>query len=263
MINWILFGGGILLAAAGCRHISEQKESLGDAAYKFTKEQLETVTTLKISGLAAKVNILPGKSDEVLVEASNITVSSFKCAIGESNTLSIAYKPRFLGISLPLFFKNSVIDIYIPKSKSFENCKIDHGVGNLDIEYIKTENLVLDGGVGNVTANANVGGTVKLNGGVGNMDLDFEGCIKKLNIDGGVGNIKIAGALDGSSKINGGVGDIKLYLNGELNKYSTRINGGVGAIKINGNKAINNKNAEAPYRLSIDGGVGSITAEIT
>ena len=230
--------------------------------YQYTFERTADTLNLKVDVSIGRVNIRTTEASEIRIEAENINPDNFTSGV-VNGTLEVIYRQRGIGI-IPISRltnrRPAVVDIYIPKGMIFETVDINGGVGEYNIEYINAGRLRLDSGVGRVSVNGSSIDKLKINAGVG--EINISGDIGEMNIDGGVGRIRINGSIARGIKIDGGVGEIKLDLAGDINNYDVRADTGVGPIRINGERAGNFRNSNAPYRLTVDGGVGSININI-
>ena len=258
----LILGGGLVYGAAYA--IGERRADARAASVTHTFPANRNISSMRINGMVARVNVRQGEGNELRIEAQDIIEEHFKYELDAGGTLTLSYSSRLRGrslISLPMITRRApVIDIYIPQGMDFENFDIDGGVGDFNIEYVSASSFSLDSGVGRVAVRGSRVGRLKINAGVGEIDINGE--IGELEVDGGVGRVTVSGSVARDISVSGGVGEIKLDLAGDINNYDVRAEGGIGAIRVNGERANNFRNAGAPYNLTAHGGVGSISINI-
>ena len=284
----LILGGGLVYGAAYAMG-EKLTDSRVTSLLTHTFPPNRKISSLKIDGMVAKVNIKINTENEIKIDAHDIIEDYFKYELGTDGTLRLSYSPNwknlgFINIPGPGLItarKTTVIDIYVPEGMVFDRVDIDGGVGEHDIDYINAGELRLGGGIGKINIRDSRIDRLKIDGGVGEHII--HGDMGELSIDGGVGVIKVSGSVARDIKISGGVGEIKLDMAGDINNYDVRADNGVGTIRINGEKASAYRNYEmadrgtttidgekadaygnaaAPYNLRVDGGVGSISINI-
>jgi len=258
----LILGGGLVYGAAYA--IGERNTNARVASLTHTFPSNRNISSLRVDEMVARVNIRQSAGDEIKVEAVDVVEEYFKYDIADG-TLRISYNPGFRSfgfINIPWLTnrRTPVINIYVPEGMVFENVDIAGGVGDYNIEYINADSFNLDGGVGRVTVENSWINRLEIDGGIGEYNIN--GDIGEMNISGGVGRIAVSGSVERDIRIDGGVGEIKLDLAGDINNYDVRSDSGIGAVRINGERANNFNNPGAPYRLSADGGIGSISIYI-
>jgi hypothetical protein len=271
MLKLVLIAGAALILSGGLVYgaahaIGERRSDSRTTSLTHTFPSNRNISSLRIDGMVAKVNIKQNTENEIKIDAHDIIEEHFKYEIEANGTLRVSYSPNwknFNFINIPGItkaHKTPVIDIYIPEGMVFENVNIDGGVGEYNIEYINAGNFKLDGGVGKITVRGSRIDKLKIDGGVG--EYKITGDIGEMDISSGVGKVTVSGSVARDIKLNGGVGEIRLDLTGDINAYDVRANTGVGTIRINGEKADHYRNSGAQYRLTADGGVGTININI-
>jgi len=236
--------GGALWGAAYALGGESMKENFSETYNgDFTVLNVEKI---EIGDHVGEIRVFKNveNTEKIIVTAENIKASNFNCSVTDNKTLKIKYNPGFLSfIFKPFWSANSVINIYIPEGKLFDEVNFKSGVGKTVIDAINAKSFMIDGGVGS---------------------FDIKNIYaENLNIKGGVGEIKVSGEIKGNIKIDGGVGEVKLDLKGDRNDYNINVKGGVGETKLNGKKISGNDNINnSKYSIKIDGGVGSININI-
>ena len=262
----LILVGGLFYGAAYAMGESRMDERVGE--FHDSIDQLENIENIKIDVDVAKVNINRISGNEIVIDAQNIIVEDFEWTETYGNkTLAISYKPRgrwfgfdFINIPGLTRNRNPVINISIPEHMIFTNFDINGGVGEYTIEYVNTDSFRLNGGVGRVTVQESRIDKLRIDAGVGAVNVT--GDIGEMNINAGVGAINVRGSAARDISIDGGVGSINIDVAGDINNYDVRVDAGVGAIRINGERGNSMRNADAPYRLTASGGVGSITVNM-
>lgn len=155
---------------------------------------------------------------------------------------------------------NDEVIIYIPNSYTFDEIKLENGVGKINIENLNTNTLDLDLGVGNVNIlKLNVLNNIKIESGTGSLNIN-ECIINNLELDMGVGKVTINGVISGDSFIDAGIGNLVLNLNNSINNYNLELKKGIGKIKVNNIVVDNNYTSNLGNNLiKIDGGIGNIS----
>jgi hypothetical protein len=261
----LILCGGLVYGAAYAVGERRMDRRIGDYSATVTSD----ILNFTIDVAAARVNINTHSANEINIEARDIIDDAFSYDVS-GRTLTISYRPNwtnFLGIgniSIPGITSNRqtpVINISIPENMTFDNFEIDGGIGDYNIEYVNATNFNINGGVGKTTVRNSTVDRLKIYGGVG--EYDITGDIGEMDINGGVGKVSVSGSVARDIKINGGVGEVRLDVTGDISNYDVRSSSGVGTIRINGDNPRNfSRNSDAPYRLTVDGGVGSVNINI-
>lgn len=195
--------------------------------------------------------------------------------------------------------RNARVTITIPAGSRFDRAYLALGTGESTISNISAKDLKIDGGVGNSNlydltadvADINCGvsdstfdnavfGDATIETGIGSLtlrnsaidglelnvgvgDFEFEGALTNTkSINGGVGSASIKGIFTGDTRIFAGVGDIELEIIGNEADYDFEVNNGIGDATFNGRDNHFPMNNNAQNKITIDGGVGSVSVEM-
>lgn len=143
-----------------------------------TYENFEMIENMDIKLNISKLNIIEGEKFKVEVKNAN---ENLKCET-EGNTLKI----KDNNSSNPFIKKNvSEITVYLPKDSEILNTKIENGVGNMNLTFLKTKTLNLKLGIGNCIVENITCEDLNINGGVGKLELSNSNT-KELTLESGV-----------------------------------------------------------------------------
>ena len=262
--------GGLFVGAAyslGERYIDT---NLTSSDVSFTTDDVKNIT---VGDHIAEIRFVKdtGSSGNITVKAENIIESEYSCSLA-NGALDISYSPKSVKIgiiSLPPFMFNfnninkpSIITVYIPNGKIFDEVYFKGGVGKVEAEQINAQSFTAEGGVGAYDIKDMTTGTLNVKVGVGSVKIN--GVINgDTKIEGGVGEVIISGRANGNIKLSAGVGSVILNLTGNVQDYNIKANKGLGGINLNGKDISDSINNNGKYNLDIDAGVGSININIS
>lgn len=217
---------------------------------------IEEIKDINLNSSIEKIEII--ESNEFKVVAENVP-ETYECIV-EDETLVINSRAN------NHFKLNNVskIKIYVPKDFVFDNANLSLGVGEADINYLKTNILDLNCGTGEVDIDyieATQRAVIKC--GVGEFDIN-ESKLANLEFKSGVGEVSITSELTGDCKINSGIGELNIKLRNFddlLGKITTKK--GIGELNVNGRHYSGEQvfGAGNDPLISIDGGIGEINIE--
>lgn len=160
---------------------------------------------------------------------------------------------------------NSILDydaekvvIYVPDVE-FDEIYIANGIGQIDIESLKSKKLTLELGTGQTRIkNLAVSTKAKIKGGVGEVIIK-EADLNNVDLELGIGKFKIEGIFKGENEIESGVGELNITLTDSKENYTIETETGIGEIKIDGKKVNNTVIGRGKTHLDVESGVGQVT----
>lgn len=228
-------------------------------------ETFVDVRSLDIDNNYGKLDIKTG--DTFRVVAENVS-ASFEAKVTGDGRLKISDDHRdglfFLFYIGGFGKRSSRITVYLPEDFIAEEADLDTGAGAVTIEGLNAEKLKISTGAGGLIGEAISAEKAEINGGVGSLILN-DVKLSNANIDCGVGTVSIQGTMLGENKVDCGIGEVVLDLSGNADDYDMNIDAGLGSIRLNGKKISGDydKDNHAAHSLKVDGGVGSVTIDIT
>lgn len=245
----------------GGRYVNSK---LTDASKTFSSAE---INKLNIEEIIANVKIFKsGDAGNIEIKAEKVIENELKCEV-VNGVLKISYNPsrlKFGPITIPSFIydwnNTSVINIYIPEGKVFDEICYTGGLGNIEAEEINAQAIIISGGAGDYNIKNMTVGSLEINGEMGNISLN--GTINgDTKISGGAGDLKISGQVNGNIKLNALMGNANLDLNGNAGDYNIKVDAGLGNIRLNGNKT-GTVNNGGKYTIDINASVGDININI-
>lgn len=253
IISMIVFGiSAVFGITAG---IEMFRNSSNDAMIPKWEQEYSNITSMDIDLSVCKLTIQKG--DTLKVCASEVS-DKFKCRV-EGNRLKIEdqniYRPIFNNLE---DVKSEVI-IYIPENMSFEEVKIETGVNETNIEWLKADNVNLEMGVGKYQINALSAKYAKIEAGAGEATIEHSN-MEELKLDGGIGKLVFTGKITKTADIDCGVGKLEVNLIGLPTDYKIKAETGLGSFKVDGEKVSNNQTlGNGNVTVKVDAGVGDTT----
>ena len=248
IISAILTGIFGLLSVFGL--INSEKEIATDEL-KVISSEVKEVSTLKLELASTNLEIKTGDSFKVETNNSKISFTN--------NNGSVKIKEENHNWLMNHNYTSDLI-IYIPENiMTFDEVKIETGVGNINIQRLNTQGLYLELGAGNAyIENLDVTKETKIDGGVGKTEI--KSCeINNLKANLGMGEFVFSGKLTGKNEIDSGVGAINIDLRDSLDNYTIEVSKGLGSVTLDGNKLeMDRVYGTGDNYLSVDGGIGEI-----
>lgn len=245
---------GIFGFANIVKHGSRQSESV-----RFYNT-FSDVKSMDITLDTADFNIVIG--NEFKVEADNVT-KSFVCRQDGDTLIIDENEGEF---NLFGFINNNMstkVNVYVPEGYIFDDIELHGGVGNINVNSLKTESLTLKLGVGDFTGNKIESTNTEIKGGVGDITIE-DSKLNDMDLKSGVGNTGISGKITGTSKVSAGVGDVYLVIDGKKSEYTLNTTSGLGDIDVTESNPTSNTSGYSiipMYRLDVNGGIGDITVK--
>lgn len=199
------------------------------------EQEYANITNMEIDISVCKLNIKKGET--LKVEASDVS-DQFKCE-AKGNKLEIKdkkLKGNFWGINNT----TPELTIYIPESLSLEEAKIETGVNDTNIEWLKADKVKLEIGVGKCRIGELLAKKASIKAGAGETNID-QAQIEDLQLEGGVGKLVLTSKILEKADIHCGVGKVELNLIGLPSDYKVRAQTGLGALKVNNQKVADNQ----------------------
>lgn len=215
------------------------------------EQEYSNITNLDIELKICELDIKKG--DKLKVEASDIS-DKFECQT-DGNKLRIKDKKVIRGF-WDIEEEHPKITVYIPETITFEQIKIETGMNDTNIEYLKADTIKLEMGVGRYRIENIVAQNVKIAAGAGEAII-ADGSIGDLKLDGGIGKLTITSQILENAKISCGVGKMELNLRGNQQDYKIDAESGIGNFVVN-NQKISGKQTigNGMTNIKIDSGVG-------
>lgn len=238
-------------------------DELNKTSNNALQNSYNNVKSIYIVHSTGTLDVIPTDSDEVTVEAKNVS-DDFYVKEYDNGSIEIIDNEKgrkiFFGFSFNST-RNKRIKVYVPKNLLLEEFELEAGAGNINIRDLQVSNLDITAGVGNIDGDSIKASKVEIESGVGNTTLrDVEFGV--TDISGGVGEIEVRGKIDGNITLSAGVGNLRLDLEGDINDYNIDGEKGLGSIRINGDSTSRFYNKESKYDIDYEGGVGNITINI-
>lgn len=224
-------------------------------------ESFTDVTSLYIAQGTGTLNIRISDSDEIVVEANNVTEDFYveKTLEGElvvTNDYNMSY-----------LFENSIgnqddvsiLTIYLPEEYVAQEIELVASAGMVQIAQLNAKKIYINAGAGKFVGNQITAEQFIFQGGVGDFIMS-DVKLGNSEINCGVGKVKIEGDIYGRSSIDAGVGNIELNITRSRAEYQLNVDTGLGSILIDGKKYsdTDSSNLSATNYMDINGGVGSI-----
>lgn len=191
-------------------------------------------------------------NEEVRVETSNEYIRVWQ----DGDTLRIVEESHgWFG----WWGKVGELTLYIAPGIEFERVEIEAGAGSLDIDNLVVKNLDLELGAGKTTVSAvEVTTAARIEGGAGVIEIE-SGTLRNLDLSLGAGRAVVAARVLGNSKIDSGVGKLELNLLGGEGDYRLTIDKGLGSVTANG-KSLEDGTVwgTGENMIRIDSGVGAV-----
>lgn len=231
----------------------------------------QDIQEIEIDSSIYSVSFAKGDVSSIQVELTNVYNGYTVEQAGD--TLKMEEPSNIKGLTLDRLFdlldgmgqkREASISITVPENFTANKVELDGGIGNIRIEDLSTEYLEIDTGVGDIKCSRIIANTADIDGGTGNASF-IDSAFGNTDIDCGVGNVTFSGTLHGEVSIDCGVGNTKLSLSDSRDNYYLVLEKGLGTVTLDGNKLkfsdSYEENANAPYLLDINGGVGNITID--
>ena len=142
------------------------------------------------------------------------------------------------------------IEITVPKGFIAKEFNLDAGVGQFEIDSLKTEYTYLKVGAGELKTTDFSADKIKIDGGVGSIRMENTN-LKNIDMNSGVGEVRIQGTITGENKITSGVGEVRLDLDGDKDDYYVNVDSDIGDVSFN-NEDISGSIGDRSAKNSID-----------
>ena len=191
-------------------------------------------------------------------EGEKFEVETFQIPVdtkieNERGTLKIKNNKKFMNDS------DSTIIIYIPQNVQLQECDIEIGAGELNIEKLNSKKVDFNFGAGKVNINELITEKSEIECGAGQVTISNSD-LTNSKIETGVGKLIYSGYIRGNSQLECGIGETELNLQGGKEIYKIRTEKGIGTIKIN-NETITNgtTTGNGENIINVESGIGKIT----
>lgn len=159
--------------------------------------------------------------------------------------------------------RHPTVWLTLPAGLALEDVEIAIQAGDLAIGALDTRRFTLEAGVGDVSIQSlTAAESCKIEGGVGDLEL-YGGALTGLELSTGLGDLSCTARLLGDCSISGGLGDTEITVLGPRSDYRLACSGGLGDVEIDGvevHGALENDDA-APHSIRISVGMGDIDVE--
>ena len=136
-------------------------------------------------------------------------------------------------------YENDVI-IYVPNSYTFDDIKIESGLGKINLYNLSTNKLSMELGAGKVNIDTiKIIDEADIDGGAGEVNI-INSNISNLDLEMGIGKFNIKATFNGHNEIDAGVGELNIELLDGKNNYTITAEKGIGNIKLDGDTVYNN-----------------------
>ena len=161
-----------------------------------------------------------------------------------------------------MYNSDSSITIYIPENIKLQECDIEIGAGQLNIEKLNSKKIEFDFGAGKVDINELISEKAEIECGAGQVNIENSD-LTNSKIETGVGKLIYSGYLRGNSQLECGIGETELNLQGGKEIYKIRTEKGIGDIKINNEKITSGTTTgDGENVITVEGGIGKININL-
>lgn len=200
------------------------------------------------------------KGNRFKVETSG-TSNGFRCRV-EGKKLKIeeenlSHHHRFFNMSDTA----PEVVIYLPENTLLKEVKIETGMNDTNIEFLKAENVKIAMGVGKYKIKDLHANYAKIEAGAGEADIHCEQ-VKELRLEGGIGRLALTGNITQKAKIECGAGKVEVNLDGSLNDYKINTQTGIGNFEVEGKKVANHQIlGNGDIVIEVEAGMGEVTID--
>lgn len=225
-----------------------------------SSEVNEELLAYDVNGKIESLNIDVSGADLYIKEGEEFDVqANYDLRVKERNgTLKISEK----SINILGFRTEKVILITIPKNTHFDKVKINAGAGSVDIDSLVCNKMEFEVGAGAINIGyLEVDDEAEFECGVGDLKIRA-GKINDVSFELGLGKVEINASVMGKSKVEAGMGQLNLTIPEKRSLYTVEAETGLGELRIDGERINGNtKIGDGENRLSIEGGIGSVSLE--
>lgn len=225
----------------------------GCEAEQCLTETVSNVKNLDINIGATTMRVVEALGNEkVRVETDNEYVRVWQ----DGDTLRIVEESHgFFG----WWGKTDELTLYVAPGMEFEKVEIEAGAGSLVIDKLVAKDLDLELGAGKtVIRSVQAKATARIEGGAGMLEVQG-GVLRNADISLGAGKAAVTAQVLGNSKVDSGVGKLELNLVGSEEDYRLTIDKGLGSVTAN-RASLGDKSVwgTGENMIRIDSGVGAV-----
>lgn len=216
------------------------------------EEEYSNITKIDIDLSVCKLKIKKGNT--LKVEASEVS-EQFKCKV-DGTELKIEDKHWNRNFFNQVDETKAEITIYMPEDTKFKEVKIETGINETNIEYLKADKINLEMGVGKYQIDYLSAKNAKIKAGAGEANINNSN-IEELKLDGGIGKLVFTGKITNKAEVSCGVGRMELNLIGLPTDYQVKASTGLGNFEVDGKKMKDKQTiGNGDTKIEIDAGVG-------
>ena len=215
------------------------------------EQEYSNITSMDVNLSICKLNIKKG--DTLKVDASDVS-DKFNCQV-EGEKLKIEDKKlnnNFfnIGDTAP------EITIYMPEDAQFKEIKLETGMNETNIEYLKADTINIEMGVGKYKIDELIAREAKIKAGAGEANI-IHAQINELKLDGGIGKLALTSKIIEEADIDCGIGKVELNLIGLSTDYKIKASTGLGSFKVDGKKVQDNETiGNGETIVKVNSGIG-------
>ncbi len=254
IISMIVFGiTAIFGITTGMEMFSQNNHKQGTEVLTKWEQEYENITSLKVNLDICKLTIKKG--EKLKVEARYVT-QDFECKV-EQNELKIKEpaKNRWWFLDQVDEEVPEVI-IYVPETLELKEAKLETGINEANIEYLKADKVDIQMGLGKYQIQELIASNAKIEAGAGESKIE-DSRIENLKLETGLGSLKLTSKILASADIDCGMGRVEINLLGKPEEYQVKAKTGLGAFKVNGKQVGDNQViGEGNSVIKVEAGVG-------
>ncbi len=222
------------------------------------EQEYENITSLDIDLEICKLTIKKG--EKLKVEASNVT-QDFECKV-EQNELKIKETPKSRWFFNQLNEAVAEVIIYVPETLELREAKIETGINETNMEYLKAEKVDIQMGLGKSQIQELIAGNAKIEAGAGESKIE-NSQIESLKLQTGLGSLKLTSKILKNADIDCGMGKVEIDLIGKPEDYQVKAETGLGSFKVNGKQVSDNQViGEGNSIIKVEAGVGETVVNL-
>lgn len=250
IISMIIFGiTAVFGVTAGFGMIENRNE---DAVMTTKWEQeYSNVDSIDINLSICKLTIQKG--EKLKVEASEVS-NQFVCKT-EGNKLKIEDEKlnrNFWGMP----DTTPEVILYLPENISLEDVKIETGVNETRIDYLKANKVRIEMGVGKYQIDNLIANYARIEAGAGEASIK-DSNIEELKLEGGLGKLTVTSKVKTKADVSCGMGKVEFNLVGLPTDYQVKAHTGLGNFEVDGKKVSDDQVVgNGASKINIDAGVG-------
>lgn len=215
------------------------------------EQEYSNITSMDIDLSVCRLNIKKGNT--LKVDVSNVS-DKFKCQV-EGNKLRIK-DTKVYNNFLDREEITPYVTIYVPEEIRFEEVRIETGINETNIEFLKADTINLEMGLGKYHIEELFAKYAKIKAGAGETNIQ-KSKIEELKLEGGIGKLSLTSEIMKNADIHCGAGKVEVNLIGSLSDYEIKASTGLGSFVVDGKKVKENDTiGEGDATIKIEAGMG-------